>query len=303
MAENGFGSIRYAVIDAFTDQPFRGNPAAVCLLEEDKDTEWMQTVAAEFNLSETAFLRRRENTHQNGNALDNDAEEFELRWFTPVTEVDLCGHATLASAHFLFSSSLVNCNLVLFHTRSGALTALKIEGFNKEGKSFGSKTERFAIELNFPQSSVFDCDSSDVPLLSNSLKGLEVQSIKKTTSNDLLIELASGEQVESLQPQFDEIQKLSGRGVIVTGLAPQQSGFDFYSRFFCPQFGINEDPVCGSAHCALGPYWATKLGKTHLVAYQASKRGGKLVLQVVEDGKRILLQGEAVNVMSGMLTA
>lgn len=302
MAENGSGSISYVVIDAFTDRPFRGNPAAVCLLEEERDTEWMQTVAAEFNLSQTAFLRRRENAYQNENALDNDAEEFELRWFTPVTEVDLCGHATLASAHFLFSSSLVNHNLVLFHTRSGELTALKIEGFNREGKSFGSKTERFSIELNFPQVSVFDCDSSDIPLLSNSLKGLEVKCVKKTTSNDLFIELASGEQVESLQPQFDEIHKCSGRGVIVTGLAPQQSGFDFYSRFFCPKYGINEDPVCGSAHCALGPYWATKLGKTHLVAYQASKRGGKLVLQVVQDKKRVLLQGEAVKVMSGILT-
>ncbi|KAH9306550.1 hypothetical protein KI387_010954, partial [Taxus chinensis] len=181
--------------------------------------------------------------------------------------VDLCGHATLASAHFLFSSGLLNCNSVLFHTRSGVLTALKIDGF-KEGQSSGRKTDRFAIELDFPQVSLFDCDSSDIPLLSNSLKGLALHSVKKTTYNDLFIELASGEQVESLQPQFEEIRKCSSRGVLVTGIAPKKSGFDFYSRFFCPKLGINEDPVCGSAHCALGPYWATKLGKSHLVAYQ-----------------------------------
>uniref|UniRef100_A0A0C9S7Q1 TSA: Wollemia nobilis Ref_Wollemi_Transcript_7884_604 transcribed RNA sequence n=1 Tax=Wollemia nobilis TaxID=56998 RepID=A0A0C9S7Q1_9CONI len=117
------------------------------------------------------------------------------------------------------------------------------------------------------------------------------------------IELTSGEKVASLQPQFGEIQKCSGRGIIITGLAPNQSGFDFYTRFFCPKLGVNEDPVCGSAHCALAPYWAKKLGKNQLVAYQASKRGGKLVLQVVEDEKRVILQGEAIKVMSGILSA
>uniref|UniRef100_A0A0C9S9F5 TSA: Wollemia nobilis Ref_Wollemi_Transcript_7883_1072 transcribed RNA sequence n=1 Tax=Wollemia nobilis TaxID=56998 RepID=A0A0C9S9F5_9CONI len=294
----GLGSVHYAVIDAFTDKPFRGNPAAVCLLDENKDTQWMQNVAAEFNLSDTAFLtRRRRNSHQNENV-----EEFDLRWFTPLAEVDLCGHATLASAHYLFSG-FVNCSLVLFHTRSGILSALKIEGFSKEDQSFGKKEEKFAIELNFPQVAVFDCDSSDIPYLSNSLEGLAVHSVKKTTSNDLIIELASGEQVASLQPQFEEIQKCSGRGIIITGLAPNQSGFDFYTRFFCPKLGVNEDPVCGSAHCALAPYWAKKLGKNQLVAYQASKRGGKLVLQVVEDEKRVILQGEAIKVMSGILSA
>lgn len=304
MAEDGLGSIRYAVIDAFTDKPFQGNPAAVCLLEENKDAEWMQKVANEFNLSETAFLRRSRSSSsvsQKGVALDN-VEEFDLRWFTPLVEVDLCGHATLASAHFLFSA-IIKCNTVLFHTKSGTLTATKVEGLNQNESTtyLGRKNERFVIELNFPQVSVFDCVSTEIPLLSNTLRGVAVESIKKTTCNDFIVELASGELVENLQPEFDEIQRCSGRGIIVTGLAPRQSGFDFFSRFFCPKFGINEDPVCGSAHCALAPYWAKKLGKTELVAYPASKRGGKLVLRVVEDPKSVVLQGETVTVMLGIL--
>jgi len=232
------GPIRYAVIDAFTDEPFRGNPAAVCLLEEIKDTEWMQKVANEFNLSETAFLRRRSassasHNGDDGYALD-DAKEFDLRWFTPLVEVDLCGHATLASAHFLFSSGFVKCNMVLFHTKSGTLTATKIERFNRNesAASLGRKNEGFAIELNFPQVSVLDCVPLEIPLLSNTLRGLAVQSVKKTTCNDFIVELASGELVENLQPEFDEIQRCSGSGIIVTGLAPEQSGFDFFSRFF-----------------------------------------------------------------------
>nr|ABK23955.1 unknown [Picea sitchensis] len=304
MAGDGLGPIRYAVIDAFTDKPFQGNPAAVCLLEENKDTEWMQKVANEFNLSETAFLRRSgsaSSASQNGGGLD-DAEEFDLRWFTPLVEVDLCGHATLASAHFLFSA-FVKCNRVLFHTKSGTLTATKVERFNQNESAtyLGRKNERFVIELNFPQVSVFDCVSMEIPLLSNTLRGLAVESVKKTACNDFIVELASGELVENLQPEFDEIQRCSARGIIVTGLAPKQSGFDFFSRFFCPKLGVNEDPVCGSAHCALAPYWAKKLGKTELVAYQASKRGGKLVLQVVEDPQSVILQGEAVTVMLGSL--
>lgn len=303
---DGLGRIRYAVIDAFTDKPFRGNPAAVCLLEENKDTEWMQKVANEFNLSQTAFLRRSgsaSSASQNGGALDN-AEEFDLRWFTPLVEVNLCGHATLASAHFLFSS-IVKCNTVLFHTKSGTLTATKVEGFNRNESTayLGRKNERSLIELNFPQVSVSDCASVEIPLLSKTLSGIAIESFKKTAFNDFIVELASGELVESLQPEFGEIQRCSGRGIIVTGLAPKQSGFDFFSRFFCPKLGINEDPVCGTAHCALAPYWAKKLGKTELVAYQASQRGGKLVLQVVEDPKSVLIQGEAVTVMLGTLTA
>ncbi|MQM18701.1 hypothetical protein Taro_051696 [Colocasia esculenta] len=301
--------VNYAVIDAFTSVAFKGNPAAVCLLEEGGwDTaaagdSWMKSVAAEFNISETCFLTR---VPPEGHADAAVVPRFRLRWFTPVEEVDLCGHATLAAAHFLFKSSLAECNQVEFITRSGVLTAKKICGL---GQMNGAKypdngdVEQFSIELDFPVVSVVECHSAEVSLLPGTLKGVSVVDVKKTAGGDLLVELDSGKDVANIQPQFDEIRRCAGRGLIVTGPAPDGSGFDIFSRFFCPKLGINEDPVCGSAHCVLAPYWRRKIGKSNLIAYMASPRGGRLDLLLEEETQRVKIRGEAVTVMVGTLLA
>ncbi|CAN4085725.1 unnamed protein product [Withania somnifera] len=240
--------VKYCVVDAFTDVAFKGNPAAVCLLEEEKDNKWLQSVAAEFNLSETCYLMPlTEPTKTN--------PTFSLRWFTPVDEVDICGHATLAAAHFLFAYGLVKTDTVEFSSRSGILTAKKYQK----------------------------------PKLQ----------ILGTIGQQIL--LPSGEAVAECQPQIDQIQNCPGRGMIITGPAPQGSGFDFYSRFFCPKLGIDEDPVCGSAHCALAPYWHKKLGKCDFVALAASPRGGVLKVHLDEEKQRVFLRGKAVAVMEGSL--
>ncbi|XP_031500840.1 uncharacterized protein LOC116264646 [Nymphaea colorata] len=290
MARKG---VQYAVLDAFTNSPFCGNPAAVCLLGgegAEKDERWMKSVAKEFNLSQTAFLIPESDV--------SGGRRFHLRWFTPMAEVDLCGHATLASAHFLFSSGLVGGNKVEFLTRSGVLTADKVEGFKSiDGQAEGS----FAVELDFPVIPVVECSAFDIPSIPTTLNGATISSIKKASTDDLIIEVMSGNVVKDIQPQFDELEKCPGRGIIITGAAPQGSGFDFFSRFFCPKLGITEDPVCGSAHCALAPYWSKKLGKHDLVAHMASPRGGKLVLQFKDDRGRVLIRGEAVTVMEGSI--
>ncbi|CAN6452853.1 unnamed protein product [Victoria cruziana] len=250
----------------------------------------MKSVAKEFNLSQTAFIIPESDI--------SGCRRFRLRWFTPMNEVDLCGHATLASAHFLFSSGLVSGNRVEFLTRSGLLTADKVEGFkNIDGQAEGG----FAVELDFPVVPIVDCGPSDIPSIPVTLNGATINSIKKAITNDLIIEVMSGNVVKGIQPQFDELEKCPGRGIIITGAAPQGSGFDFFTRFFCPKLGISEDPVCGSAHCALAPYWSRKLGKHDLVAYMASPRGGKLVLQFKEDRGRVLIKGEAVTVTEGSI--
>ncbi|KAF3793052.1 putative isomerase [Nymphaea thermarum] len=229
MARKG---VQYAVVDAFTNSPFCGNPAAVCLLGgegAEKDERWMKSVAKEFNLSQTAFLIPESDV--------SGGRRFHLRWFTPMAEVDLCGHATLASAHFLFSSGLVGGNKVEFLTRSGLLTADKVEGFkNIDGQAEGS----FAVELDFPVIPVVECSPFDIPSIPTTLNGATISSIKKTSINDLIIEVMSGNVVKDIQPQFDELEKCPGRGVIITGAAPQGSGFDFFSRFFFPKLGITE---------------------------------------------------------------
>eukprot|EP00252_Welwitschia_mirabilis_P007336 TRINITY_DN1858_c0_g1_i3.p1 TRINITY_DN1858_c0_g1~~TRINITY_DN1858_c0_g1_i3.p1 ORF type:complete len:202 (-),score=31.97 TRINITY_DN1858_c0_g1_i3:162-767(-) len=195
----------------------------------------MQGVANEFNLSQTAFLRKRlENTRflQN-DANANSPEEFDLRWFTPLKEVDLCGHATLAAAYLLFSSSYMKCNSLLFHTRSGILTANRITR-SAEGKS-GSAIEipeKFAVQITLPQTSVLNSDYTPMQLLQTTLHGYTVQGCKKTSSNDYIIELESGELVEAIQPNFEEIRKCNARGIIITAPAPKHTGFDFSSRVF-----------------------------------------------------------------------
>ncbi|XP_075509044.1 uncharacterized protein LOC142545639 isoform X2 [Primulina tabacum] len=290
--------VRYCVVDAFTDAAFKGNPAAVCFLEEERDEEWLQAVASEFNISETCYLTRL--------AESPDVPRFRLRWFTPVAEVKLCGHATLAAAHFLFVYGLVSFDVIEFSTLSGILTAKRVpetKALDPSNLPSGNARESFLIELDFPVVSITKFDGADeVSTISKSLSGASVIEIHKTTaSDDFLVELPSGDAVVEVEPLFDEIQKCAGRGIIITGPAPPGSRFDFYSRFFCPKLGVNEDPVCGSAHCALAPYWSKKLGKCDFLAYQASPRSGVINLHLDEKNQRVLLRGKAIAVMEGSL--
>ncbi|XP_058200299.1 uncharacterized protein LOC131315197 isoform X2 [Rhododendron vialii] len=263
--------VKYSVVDAFADSAFKGSPAAVCLLEEDRDDEWLQSVAAEFNLAVTCYLTRiAEPEPEVRDSVPNP--RFRLRWFNPLAEVKLCGHGSLAASHFLFNSGLFQSNNIEFLTLSGVLTAKRVpetkqaDFLNSEN---GEAQRYFSIELNFPATPLTEFDSAEIPWISKALNGASMIDMKKTTPDrDLLVVLPSGKTVADLQPQFDEIIRWPGRGVIVTGIAPPGSGFDFFSRFFCPKSGINEDPACGTAHCALANYWSKKLGKCDFVAYQ-----------------------------------
>ncbi len=259
-------------VDAFTDRPFAGNPAAVCILDKKRSDEWMQSVAAEMNLSETAFLVQR------------DDKTFDLRWFTPVTEVDLCGHATLASAHILFQENhLLPSDTARFHTRSGVLTARR------------AGTE---IELDFPakpETRVEDKSLADA--LTHAL-GIEALYVGKNDF-DFIAELESEEAVRAVAPDFTGLKALNVRGVIVTARAGSNAEYDFVSRFFAPGSGIDEDPVTGSAHCCLAKFWSERLNKKDFIAFQASARGGRL--RVTLDGDRVRLGGQAVTVMRGTL--
>lgn len=262
-------AVKLFQVDAFTEKPFSGNPAAVCLLPAPATRDWMQAVAQEMNLSETAFLWRLE-------------EGFSLRWFTPATEVNLCGHATLASAHTLWSAGVLQTDEIAhFHTRSGLLTAEFSEGY---------------VVLNFP--ALFE-EPASVPAAFLDALGVEPEYVGMF-GNKHIIEVASEEMVRNLSPDFAALRQFPGRGVIVTSIAGPSAGYDFVSRYFAPWVGIDEDPVTGSAHCCLGPFWGKRLGKDTLSAYQASARGGMLRVQVL--GERVLLFGKAVTVFTGELT-
>ncbi len=255
------------VVDAFTDRPFAGNPAAVCLLARDADESWMQSVAAEMNLSETAFLV----PGQDG---------FRLRWFTPATEVALCGHATLGSAHHLWESGTIpSAAPARFHTRSGVLVA------TRRGEW---------IEMDFPAKPEQPGGAS--PELARALGASPTY--VGASEFDCLAELASEAEVRALKPDLAGLAALPWRGVIVTSRAATP-GYDFVSRFFAPRVGVSEDPVTGSAHCVLGPYWSRRLGGSDFTAYQASRRGG--VVRVGVRGDRVLLGGQAVTVWKGEL--
>ncbi len=254
-------------VDAFAGRPFGGNPAGVCFLEHPRSERWMQLVAREMNLSETAFLTPRE-------------DGFDLRWFTPAVEVDLCGHATLASAHILWESGRLARNApARFHTRSGLLTA----------RNLGVE-----IELDFPATPVRPIEAPE------GLEGaLGVNPLFTGQSAfDLLVEIDSEVILRALSPDLPVLKKLTERGVIVT-CSGAGSRYDFLSRFFAPAAGIDEDPVTGSAHCALGPFWGERLGKTDLRAYQASARGGAVGVRL--QGERVLISGQAVTVFSAEL--
>jgi|SRR5579883_707387 len=257
-----------AIIDAFTDTPFAGNPAAVCLLDRWPSDMWLQCVGREMNLSETAFL------------VSRSGGEFELRWFTPKVEVALCGHATLASAHLLWEHAKAG-TVITFHTRkSGALSAKRLE--SRE------------IELDFPARPATPCDPPVGLLEALGAKAVAVG----YNQDDYLVELATAADVRTLAPDFARLAQTQCRGVIVTAKSDDVR-FDFVSRFFAPASGINEDPVTGSAHCCLSEWWTGRIGKDEMTGYQASERGG--VVRVVRVDGRVRLIGRAVTITRGEL--
>jgi PhzF family phenazine biosynthesis protein len=260
------------VVDSFTTIPYSGNPAAVCVLDRPADDAWLRAVAREMNLSETAFLHHESRSGPH--------PTFHLRWFTPLIEVDLCGHATLAAAHVLWESGRVPGNdRIRFLTRSGALSA--------------SRSSR-GITLDFPAippepiAPIAGLDDAiGAPILGTLCAG-----------PDILVEIASPQALRELKPHAPAIEALRVRGLIVT--APSdEPGFDFLSRFFAPSSGVPEDPVTGSAHCALGPFWAQRLNRNTLTGYQASPRGGTVSVEIKDD--RALLTGHAVTILEGKL--
>ena len=254
-------------VDAFTRTPFSGNPAAVCVLPKPASERWMQDVAGEMNLSETAFLVKRENS-------------YDLRWFTPTVELDLCGHGTLASAHVLWETGEARPGeTIRFHTKSGPLSA-------------AGDGDR--IELDFPTTPVSPCDPP--PSLIEAL-GTSATFVGKSKF-DFLVEVPCERVVREAVPDLGALARLDTRGVILTARSDSPE-CDFVSRFFAPGSGIDEDPVTGSAHCALGPYWQTRLGKANFAARQVSARGGELRVRV--DGDRTRIAGQAVTVMRATL--
>lgn len=256
------------LIDAFADRPFAGNPAAVCFLDREQPAdEWLRAVAAEMNQAETAFLQHA------GNG-------YRLRWFTPVVEVDLCGHATLASAHFLWQAGLAPRGATIpFETRSGLLSA------TPHGEE---------IELDFPAAAH---QATNPPRGLAAALGVEVTDCWQAGA-DLLVLLPSEADVRRVAPDFAALAKIPTRGIIITSLAADAS-CDFVSRFFAPAYGIPEDPVTGSAHCALGPFWSARLGKTELVGRQLSRRGGVVCVRLA--GNRAFLRGRAITTLRGEL--
>lgn len=256
-------------VDAFTSKPYTGNPAGVCVLQEAKNEEWMLNVAGEMNTPETAFLY----PQQDG---------FNLRWFTPQVEVDLCGHATLASAHILWETGyLKEDEKAIFYTRNGVISA-QISGE--------------WIEMDFPLQPA-------IPVIppNNLVEALGVEPYYTgRTKFDYLIEVNNEDTVYNIEPEFSLLAKVDTRGVIVTAKCADP-GYDFISRFFAPGVGIDEDPVTGSAHCSLGPYWSEHLGKEDLKAYQASPRGGVVRVRVGLNDNRVVLGGQALTVLKGKI--
>ena len=252
-------------VDAFTNKPFAGNPAAVCIMEQAAEDEWMQAIAAEMNLSETAFLL-------------SEKDGYQLRWFTPAVEVDLCGHATLASAHILWETGVLPQDRpARFYTRSGPLGAARKQNW---------------IELDFPAEPE---EKAQIPENLAAALGVTPNYVGKNRF-DYLIEVDSAADLRNLNPDFNLMAGIACRGFIVTCMS-DTTEYDFISRFFAPAAGVDEDPVTGSAHCCLGPYWGKKLGRDELTGYQASRRGG--IVRVRLGNGRVYLEGQAVTVMRG----
>ena len=252
-------------IDAFTNEYFKGNPAGVCILADSDNANdlLLQNIAAEMNLSETAFLVKK-------------GDEYNLRWFTPETEVIFCGHATLSAAHVLWSLGLEDCKAkIIFNTKSGQLFARKINDY---------------IELDFPSYEVYESESNDLINESFGIKPLFIG----TDERRYLIEILNYSDLVNIKPDYEKLKKV-GRTAFMITCRSENNQYDFYSRYFAPSVGINEDPVTGSAHSYLVPYWSKKLNKRVLNAYQASKRGGEIQCELTFDN-RVLLRGKAVTI-------
>ena len=252
-------------VDAFTDKLFSGNPAGVCILDEDMSENTMLSIAAEMNLSETAFVKK----------ID---EGFSLKWFTPKVEVQLCGHATLATAHILWEQGILSQNEeARFHTLSGLLTVTNDNG---------------EYEMNFPAYTVKDVSPNE-----KLIEALKVTPVNFAEAEyHYICELESEEQLRNVSPSLETLMGLEKFGIIITAKS-SGNGYDFVSRFFAPSKGVNEDPVTGSAHCSLGPYWMQKTGRDYFTAYQASQRGG--VVKIKMNDSRVLLKGRAVTFLRG----
>ena len=252
-------------VDAFTDKLFSGNPAGVCILDEDMSENTMLSIAAEMNLSETAFVKK----------ID---EGFSLKWFTPKVEVQLCGHATLATAHILWEQGILSQNEeARFHTLSGLLTVTNDNG---------------EYEMNFPAYTVKDVSPNE-----KLIEALKVTPVNFAEAEyHYICELESEEQLRNVSPSMETLMGLEKFGTIVTAKS-NSNDYDFVSRFFAPSKGVNEDPVTGSAHCSLGPYWMQKTGRDYFTAYQASQRGG--VVKIKMNDGRVLLKGRAVTFLRG----
>lgn len=265
--------IKIFQVDSFTGEAFRGNPAAVCLLERELDERLYLEISREMNLSETAFL------------IPGATEgESRLRWFTPETEVRLCGHATLATAWIQYTE-LGMSGEIIYNTLSGRLNV------SRDGER---------IEMNFPAENLSKFDND---LIVKRAIGCDGSSYYAPLSKKILFELAHGENLEDISPDFSSLKRLDF-GLEVKGLIVTRKGshdYDFMSRYFAPWVGINEDPVTGSAHTILGPYWSRKLGKNSLKAYQASRRGGEINLRILEND-RVCIIGKAVTVLRGYLS-
>ena len=251
--------IKQYQVDAFTSQVFGGNPAAVCPLEAWLDDALLQSIATENNLSETAFFVR-------------GSDGFNLRWFTPVAEVKLCGHATLAAAHVIFNHLGYSEPMISFVTLSGTLTVVR---------------EDAMLVMDFPSTPPETCTAPKALL-----DGLDQQPVEVLAADDYVVVLDNEDNVRTIEPNFGKLALLDLRGVIVTA---RGNKVDFVSRFFAPKYGIPEDPVTGSAHCALTPYWSAKLGKSNLIAHQVSKRGGNIRCEL--NGIRVNLAGHAITFM------
>lgn len=265
-------------VDAFTNEPFRGNPAAVCLLDGPRDAAWMQAVAAEMNLAETAFVSPEKGVHR-------------LRWFTPAVEVPLCGHATLASAHVLWNVGAVAArDEIRFETLSGRLTAA-LEGD--------------WIRLDFPALPPRNepCAPPDGLLAALGVEAARVHEVPRPNASDgpsWLVELASEAELLALRPDFRALAAIAGHAVIATARGTD-AGRDYVSRFFAPKLGIDEDPVTGSAHCSLAPFWCARIGRDALTGVQLSARTG--IVRVRTRGARVEMSGQAVTVLRGELQA